>query len=499
LLSARRGVPTTTKEASIPQLYFTDVSALRPSDVIGGLTPLLSAAAIAAAERSGLSDGIPFILDADGGYDLHLNRFFRSCPTMGVRSPNSLRAYGRDLLVWMRFLAERRQGKRIWQADREDLVAYHAARRRSAPVYRISASSWNRAVAALEKFYGWAVEEELLAISPFGSVVNWRPARNGRLVPTRTVRAREPGARRGDLQFIDLDHFLAFRDAGLRGRLLDGREDPAWSGRHGERNALFAELLVTTGLRLEEAASLLTVELPATDPSRSAPRSIAFRLPASITKGGRSREIRMPARLLRRLADYVAIERANALAHRRVPDCIAIVVADDSGRTSVTTADDDGNVRRIRLDVLTPRDRRRLVTARGEPMALWLNEAGRPMTPAAWSVVFRRASARCCALGLDLRVGPHALRHTFAVHMLSVLIREQIASVLSDGPHDEPGSAAYRRMIGDPLQKLQRLLGHASIASTYIYLDSLEESRMLVEAAAERWGAALDSEPGRVS
>jgi hypothetical protein len=48
-------------------------------------------------------------------------------------------------------------------------------------------------------------------------------------------------------------------------------------------------------------------------------------------------------------------------------------------------------------------------------------------------------------------------------------------------------------MVGDPLQKLQRLLGHASITSTYIYLDSLEESRALVEAAAERWSEALDT------
>ena len=63
-------------------------------------------------------------------------------------------------------------------------------------------------------------------------------------------------ARRGDLRFVGLDHFLSFRDVGLRGRQLDGCEDAAWSGRHGERNALFAELLVTTGLRLEEAKSL---------------------------------------------------------------------------------------------------------------------------------------------------------------------------------------------------------------------------------------------------
>ena len=132
-------------------------------------------------------------------------------------------------------------------------------------------------------------------------------------------------------------------------------------------------------------------------------------------------------------------------------------------------------------------------------MILWLNEAGRPMTSAAWAAVFRRASTRCRTLGIDIDVTPHALRHTFAVHMLSMLIREQIGAVLADGPPDEPGSAAYRRMIGDPLQKLQRLLGHASIASTYIYLDSLEESRALVEAAAERWGAAVDASTKDVS
>ena len=75
------------------------------------------------------------------------------------------------------------------------------------------------------------------------------------------------------------------------------------------------------------------------------------------------------------------------------------------------------------------------------------------MTSPAWAAVFRRASMRCRTLGIDLGVTPHALRHTFAVHMLSMLIREQIGAVLADGAPDEPGSAAYRRMIGDPLQK----------------------------------------------
>jgi integrase len=57
-----------------------------------------------------------------------------------------------------------------------------------------------------------------------------------------------------------------------------------------------------------------------------------------------------------------------------------------------------------------------------------------------------------------------------------------------------PGfGAAYRRVLGDPLQKVQRLLGHASITSTYIYLDSLEEARELVDAAAERLVDGLES------
>lgn len=89
-------------------------------------------------------------------------------------------------------------------------------------------------------------------------------------------------------------------------------------GRHGERNVLFSELLVTTGLRLEEAASLLAVELPAPDGMPATQRSLSFRLPAAIAKGRRAREISLPVRLLRRLTDYLAIERANALGKRRI-------------------------------------------------------------------------------------------------------------------------------------------------------------------------------------
>ena len=84
----------------------------------------------------------------------------------GVRSQHSLRSYAYDLLVWVRFLDEARS-KTVWQATREDVDAYHRARRDDEAANRVSAASWNRAVAALDKLYRWAVEEGLIAQSPF--------------------------------------------------------------------------------------------------------------------------------------------------------------------------------------------------------------------------------------------------------------------------------------------------------------------------------------------
>ena len=231
-----------------------------------------------------------------------------------------------------------------------------------------------------------------------------------------------------------------------------------------------------------------------------------FRLPAAIAKGNKGREVRVPLRLLRRLNDYAELERANAVAifaARMAGSKLKMpVTMSGADRHSVLIDDGDGP-RRVRLDLLSPENRSRLIcrshNGAPEPALLWLTEAGLPVAAATWESIFRRASRRCRDHGIDIDVCPHSLRHTFAVHMLEMLIREQIGAVLDsrNGTAAGAGDAAYRRMIGDPLQKLQRLMGHASIASTYIYLDSLEESRALVDAAVIRWDANLASAGGR--
>ncbi len=461
-------------------LYFTDGSALRAPVSVEGVPADLSVSMTKAAGRIGLMDGMPFFLDRDGSYLHEVNRFFRACPAMGVRSRHSLRAYAHDIFVWMRFLEERRGGKQLWRADYNDVIAFHQARRLSDAPFRISASSWNRAIAALDKLYRWALEEGLIASSPFRYDLSFRHGQ-GRGAPkvVEGNRARERAARPHDMQFVDLGRYLVFRDIGLRGRLPDGSEDPAWRGRNGERNAVFAELLVTTGMRLGEAGNLIIDELPRL--ISDSPRILPFDLPGAITKGERPRRVRLPRRVLKLIGDYCDIERHVAAAKAPPRPVVPFVISPD-GRNAI-----DGSGRRVALTRLRPQDRQRLLRSPDgmpEHASLWLTERGQPVSSGTWEVAFRRASQRCQAFGLDITVTPHMLRHTFAVNMLSMLIREQVGRIFK--PTDAHG-AAYRQMLGDPLRHLQHLLGHANITSTYIYLDSLAEAQELVDAAADRW------------
>ncbi|HLP70121.1 MAG TPA: site-specific integrase, partial [Rhizobium sp.] len=349
---------------------------------IDGVAHELSTDEIAAADNIGLVEGMPFILRQDGTYEHNLNRFLRSCPTMGARSLNSLRAYARDIVVWMRFLEERRNGRSVWAADRDDVAAFHEARRLSEPPFRISASSWNRMIAALDKLYRWAVDEKIVPSAPFTYRQLWsRASASGEAASVAVNCAKESGARNGDMRFLDLPHYLVFRDVGLRGRLPDGQEDPTWRGRNGERNALFAELLITTGLRLQEASSLLLHELPKLDiQTGHTARSLAFRLAAATAKGSRGRDIRMPIRLIRQLQDYGLIERENALQRRQRHGRIyrmkrSIAVAGYEHR-ALRLINGDHAVR-ASVDQLSPSERARLVDkATGSPLAQWLTEDG---------------------------------------------------------------------------------------------------------------------------
>jgi len=111
------------------------------------------------------------------------------------------------------------------------------------------------------------------------------------------------------------------------------------------------------------------------------------------------------------------------------------------------------------LDQYLVRVRPSLVGARREP-ALFLNQRGSKLSrQSAWQII-HDAAVRA---GLGESISPHALRHSFATHLL-------------DG--------------GADIRVVQELLGHASVTTTQIYtlvtIDRLRESHSLAHPRAKR-------------
>ena len=446
---------------------------------------------------TGLDRHVPVIVRDGAVYDSHLDRFFLDLPLNGVRSPHSLRAYGYDVVVWVRFLEEA-CGKSVWMAERPDVAAFHRARRREDAGTRISAASWNRSVAALDKLYRWAEAEGLVASSPFTHRDVWQRgqgARRARVVARND--SYECAAKRSEVHFISLADYRVFRDVGLRGLTADGAERPGAKDRNATRNALFADVLVTTGLRLEEASFLLAAELMALAQSGRGHQAWLV-LPAALTKGDRGRSVLLPRRLIQDVTNYVGVERAHAVCKFRAREGWRAMHQPIFVRRPVPGARGlalrDGGM--IPIDSLGPDERSRLVICGkdGRPTesgVLWLTETGQPVRPNSWEAAFARACRRCNEAGFPIRVSPHQLRHAFAVHMLAMLIQHRLRDAALDA--EEPGKESYRRLLGDPLQQVQRLLGHASLTTTYLYLDHLAARADTVDAAVEALLALVPS------
>lgn len=471
---------------------------------LGGYADPLDPARVvdaASARKIGVIEGMPFVLSGDGHYDERLNRFFRALPGhLGVRSPHSWRAYAQDLVVFARFLAAQEPPRTVWQATAADTEAYYLARRVVDDGAKLSASSWNRTLAALECFYGWAVSEGHVAAVPFryGARRRWRRdgAERGAGEQAGGDGHAPPGARNGlrdgtrrerDIVHVTAAEYRFFRDVGLRGLLPDGRPDPDHQKRTGDRDAAMADLLFLTGMRIEEASTLLADELPTRAALAAIPagENYTLDLAPECCKGNKGRKAYLPKRLVADLLAYAEVDRGAALAKAgvRAPASRAVVV----------TRCDDGPAYRVvggrrRLHVaFGPRERRRLVVrlpdGHREPGWLFLTEKGTPFATTSWDDVFAAARARCRAFGRHIPVTPHVLRHTYAVHMLSRLIHRS-ADAAAAAQARAPGDQLYQALMGDAMQLLRTYLGHVSVETTHLYLRCLRESRRIADMAA---------------
>jgi len=389
--------------------------------------------------------GMPFLLDAHGVYLADLNRWLRSLPTSGAPARLTWRAYARDVKDWGSFLEA--HGVGFWEADEGDLAVYHRVRRMGPD--RISRGTWDRICFALDRVYSWAVEEGVIRAKPFDA-----------------RRIREKGGPSRNIRFVSKRDYAFFRDVGLRGLLPDGSQDPLSRVENVERNTAFADLLVTTGLRLTEGSYALVSEPPQATTDQEILKQ-RWRVPEGLAKGGKERYTLVPVRVLRALDDYVRFERSVQV--RRARDqgryagsewTVLTRLTEHAGRDATTGAV-------VKTRHAGPSDRTGLLySADGvlAPAMLFLGDEGLPLSHEAWESIFRRANDRCARFGLDLHITPHVLRHTFATWTLAQYLREHMRGNAS-------GGGTYAAYLLAPVRRLMRLLGHSSAVTTFAYLD----------------------------
>lgn len=425
--------------------------------------------------EAGIPVGTPYLIAPTFEYDLQLNEFFYSVDMLNARMATRV-GYARDLKAFLDFLTVGRGGT-LWRAATEDdHRAYLIWRREDSAGPRVSPSTWNREVAAVNRFYRWQRAHGQVLTNPIPQRVRRAaPGYNSRGEPGVTAASYSHGARREKIQWLPARSYRQWRDVGLRGYDRNGLPNPSFRGRWADRNAAFSNLLVRTGMRLTEQASLSVFEMPE---ARTRSGYHRFWLPGAVAKANSARWVYVPSSVLRDVHAYIDVDRRTVIARAQAQARYEragndYLILDD--RRFVSSISADG---RTSLRHLTPEERRRLLVVGQnglEPAALWLSEDGLPMAVSSWKDLFRQANERCANQGLDLRAHAHMLRHTFAVLTLEQLQRGHIAALAQ---MNSAQRGHYTRVFGDPLDWVRRRLGHRSVTTTQIYLHALEELEM---------------------
>ena len=407
----------------------------------------------------GLRDGQPFLLRPDGAADVDVLKYFAS-PSFGLLADQTQLSYAKDLRLFLSFLEGQ---SRSWrEASFDDVLDYEFWRRRDERnPRRVSASKFAREWAACQRFFLWQQRQGVVAAS--ASVVD--PGGDARLRSHREARSNR-------VKWLLPKAYTQWRDVGLAGLGPGGERDPSWRGRNGGRNAAFADLLWSSGLRLREAGSLLTVELPEID---SASHYLRGRVGSGVAKMRRGRDFWVSRTARQGIQGYMvssrglAVDRARRAGRYDVADRLLIKAR--QGQRLTVEDEARGQERTVLVVELALQHRMRLfdrTDAGWEPAMVFLGESGLPMAPDTWERVFAGASRRCLSLGVPVTCHPHMLRHSFALRMLLTLTHafDRRMGLTAEERRE------YRLLFGDPWVLVQTLLGHASPETTRnVYLE----------------------------
>ena len=435
-----------------------------------------------------ISRDAPVLIAPDGSCDVRLCEFLASSHFARLSS-STKKSYAADLRMWLEYLGNR--GKTWSQAFPRDVNTYWLWRSRSdLNEHSVSGSKVNRELAAISLLYRWASHRTR-------GHVEFNPVERESLGPARSgagyqngvpVRSRNVVGER--VKWVTPRTFRLWRKVGIEGYTLDDLRDPSFKGRNALRNKAMMEMLFSSGLRITEGASLLTLELPAHD--RHSVGLNEAHLPAAIAKGGHPRTWYLFNDALSLVHSYmtttrrVSIDRAKR--HGRYEKAAQLLVTDTRVTTDGVKLKYSGRWRRH--DDIDISDRRNLFLDTGdgpEPLWLWLSEAGMPLPVSAWTDVMSDANDRVFNAFRQIRPGaavkpgsraprlsPHSLRHSFALYMLIALhkaIDAENGNTATTGYHEERYRMAW--------ETVRDLLGHRhEITTRERYLAPLNGVRL---------------------
>ncbi len=113
--------------------------------------------------------GTPFLLSPLLEYDVTLNGFFRQL-LMTDAAKTTQAGYARDLAAFLSFLWSARERQSWRDATEADHLAYLVWRRRDPDGPRVTGATWDREVAAVNRFYRWAVRAGHVLANPIPQV-----------------------------------------------------------------------------------------------------------------------------------------------------------------------------------------------------------------------------------------------------------------------------------------------------------------------------------------
>lgn len=456
---------------------------------------------------SGIRPGDPIFLSPDYEVDPVLSLYVQS-RAFRFYETETKRNYATDIALLLTFLWGR--GKVWLRAEGRDLNDYEFWRT-CAPenLGQVGGAKWNRELAAFTALFRWAKRAGWIASNP----VEMREVVGRDGVVSEVPEQRAKDARSSNVRWLTPRTWRLWTDVGLRGLDRNGRQRHGWAGRLEDRNTAFVRTVTSSGLRKQEAGSLLTFEVPAVPPAGV--RYAHGRVAAGVTRSKATRTFYVAAGAVGDVETYVESSRAWAVAgaqragrYDRLVGMRLVTEVVPGLKPRVRWAERDGACGERELGKFTWQERMRLFTEGPdgpEPLWLWLTEEGLPLRPHSWNGVFTAANQRCeeaLAPPPDRRTDPHrvywptacphAARHSFALYMLVVLneLMDRRYGLTAEERRD------FRLLYGDPWFMVQGLLGHASRETTVnIYLAPvrhLQLSSLLAVAAAPLEGPLPD-------